>query len=96
MCFASLHGILRLLISVFENIGCMNCIARGICSDPFMESPHPWTGSTTHGQGGSLNGTTIHGPMNRTSEKKFAIKFALLRGLLRASSLIAGKVSSVK
>jgi hypothetical protein len=35
-------------------------------------------------------------PMNGTSKKKFQIKFAPLRGLLRASNLIAGKVSGVK
>ena len=29
-----------------------------------MVAAHPWTGSTIHGQGGSIHGTTIHGPMD--------------------------------
>jgi len=41
-----------------------------MCSDLFVESLHPWAGSTIHGLSGSTNGTTIHGSMSGTGESK--------------------------
>lgn len=71
----------------------------GYYSDTSVESPHPWTGSTIHGQGGSTMLLPFMNPW-MGPVKNMQIKFASLRGsgLSRGSNLIASirNVSGVK